>query len=74
MDELAIKNAAPKTAELFLKKLNLFCFFVTIFCTAIKLHWRRTLLQYNFTELAYILAEYKAALGNNRLYIYEKDF
>ena len=36
MEELAIKNAAPSTAELLLKKLILFCFFVTIFCAAIK--------------------------------------
>ena len=28
MEELAIKNAAPKTAELLRKKLNLFCFLV----------------------------------------------
>jgi hypothetical protein len=47
-----------------------FCFLVAIFCAAIKLHWRRTLVQYNTTELAYIITQYKAALGNKGLYIY----
>jgi CBS domain containing-hemolysin-like protein len=37
MEELAIKNAAPKTAELLPKNLNFkFCFLVAIFCAAIK--------------------------------------
>jgi hypothetical protein len=58
MEELAIKNAAPKTAELFRKKLNfVFCFLVVIICVAIKLQWQFTLssskcslVQYNFTQ------------------------
>lgn len=37
MEELAIKNAAPSTAELLLKKENdFFVLFVAIFCAAIE--------------------------------------
>jgi hypothetical protein len=53
IEELAIKNAAPKTAELLRKNVNFeMCFLVVIFCAAINLHWRRTIVRYNYTELA----------------------